>query len=72
METALLLLPWAVSGDLQRAASVQYQGGDLVNYKILTGAQTKDEMGAWAQGTPNALVTGKGHQVVLEGCLRGA
>lgn len=46
METALLLLPWAVSGDLQRAASVQYQGGDLVNYKILTGAQTKDEMGA--------------------------
>lgn len=46
VESALLLLPWAVSGDLKQAASVQYQGGDLVKYKIRTGAQNVDEMGA--------------------------
>lgn len=47
METALFLLSggcfWRPKTE---ATFVKYQGGDLVKYKIVTGAQNEDHTGA--------------------------
>lgn len=37
-----------------QAAFVKYQGGDLVKYQILTGAQNKEETGASRLSTGDA------------------
>lgn len=55
MEDALVpFILGMILGDLKQAAFVKYQGGDLVKYQILTGAQNKEETGASRLSTGDA------------------